>query len=187
MKKILVLLAAMALVNFSFAQAVFGLKGGANLASIGGDASGIEAKLGFHVGMFGLIKTTEKFAVQPELVFSRQGAQLAANSEIKIHYDYVNLPVMMNFYASEKFFLQAGPQIGILVGAKAKYKGDSEDLKDQLKGVDLGLGLGAGVETEKMLIGLRYNLGLTSTSKSSEGSFPNRVFQLSVGFKINNF
>jgi hypothetical protein len=173
--------------SVAWAQSEFGLKAGLNIANIGGDAAGVDAKIGFHAGLFGVLKISEKFGIQPEVVFSRQGAQAASNSKVKINYDYVNIPIMFSAYATEKVFFQAGPQIGILVGAKITDGSDDIDVKDQLEGVDLGLGLGAGYDTGKVLIGIRYNLGLTTTSKSDEGKFPNRVLQLSLGFKLNNF
>jgi hypothetical protein len=186
MKKFLSLIVLLAVGAVAYSQTM-GLKGGLNFASLGGDASGVETKIGFHAGIFVIIKTSEKFGVHPELVFSRQGAQLSQNSKFKINYDYVNLPVMLTAYPAEKFFLQAGPQVGFLVGAHFTDGNDKVDVKDQLNTVDFGIGLGAGYTTDSVIFGLRYNLGLSTTSKSSDGSFPNRVLQLSLGFRFNNF
>ena len=69
MKKII--LAAIAVMAFSFANAQetrFGVKGGLNLSTLGGDASGVSSLVGFHVGGFAEIKIIEKLAIQPELL-----------------------------------------------------------------------------------------------------------------------
>lgn len=164
----------------AFAQP--GIKGGLNYAMIGGDASGIEPKADFHLGIFFLTMESDKLGVQPEFVYSRQGAQ---SSGVKINYDYVNIPVMFNYYATENFFLQGGPQLGLLINAKVKSGDGSVDVKNQLKSLDLSLGLGCGYQSGSAQLGLRYNLGLTDTTSDSPGNFPNRVFQISIGFIVN--
>lgn len=171
-------------VNFANAQSQFGLKGGLNISSIGGDAQGVNSKIGFHIGGFAFIRNWDKMAIQPEFVFSRQGVQLAENSDVKVHYDYLNVPVMFDFYASENVFFMAGPQLGILVSAKATDGNQSVSVKNQLNSMDFGFGLGLGIDSNDVVFSARYNIGVTSTSKSNEGTFPNRVFQLSVGFKF---
>jgi hypothetical protein len=184
MKKILLtsFLSILSLVGFSQT----GIKGGLNLATIGGDASGVDSKADFHIGLFFLTKKSETFGIQPEIIYSRQGAQASGNSSVKINYDYLNVPVMFNYYPEEKFFIQGGPQLGILLSGKIKEGDNSLDVKDQLNTVDLSLGLGIGYDTESVILGLRYNIGLTSTASDSNGNFPNRVLQISIGFRLNN-
>jgi hypothetical protein len=164
----------------AFAQP--GLKGGLNFATIGGDAAGVKSKTDFHVGFFFLTMESEKFGVQPEFIFSRQGAQA---SGVKINYDYVNVPVMFNYYPEENFFIQGGPQLGLLINAKIKDGDGSIDVKNQLTSLDLSLGLGCGYQSGSTIIGLRYNIGLTDTASDAPGKYPNRVLQLSIGFKVN--
>lgn len=118
----------------------------------------------------------------PELIYSSQGASAGTTS---VNYNYINLPVMFNFHTSEKFFLQAGPQLGILASADVSSGTSSVSVKDQLKDVDFALCLGLGAEFSQVIVNARYNIGLSSTSKSTTGSFPNSVIQFSVGFKFN--
>jgi Outer membrane protein beta-barrel domain len=119
----------------------------------------------------------------PEVIYSSQGASIGT---VNAKYDYVNIPVMLNIHATEKFFFQTGLQLGILASAELSSGTSSISVKDQLKDTDVSLGLGLGGEFEKMLVNFRYNLGLTTTSKATTGSFPNNVIQFSVGFKFNN-
>lgn len=191
MKKVLLTAAAIFAFGFANAQSVkFGVKGGLNFANLTGDAEDNSMRVSFHVGGLAEIKLTNKFAIQPELLFSSQGAKFDTNTSEKLVYDlsYINIPVMAKFYATPQFYLEAGPQISFIVSAKAKYDGDSEDIKDEFNSTDFGLGLGAGYNfTDNLYAGLRYNAGLSNIADvpdSSNFETGNSVIALSVGYKF---
>jgi hypothetical protein len=162
-----------------------GFKAGLNVSSIGGDAQGVESRLGYHAGLFYNMKINDVLGFQPEVVYSTQGAQFEADNDLKVIYSYINVPLMVKYYANENFSIQGGPQVGILASAKAKYQDEDEDIKDQLEPIDLGIGLGLGYEINKLQIVARYNYGLTSTAKDSDDEhYPNRVFQIGVGYVL---
>lgn len=196
MKKVLLsAVAVMAFMSVSAQETRFGVKAGANLTTFTGDVEDLDSKVGFHVGGFAEIKLTDKFAVQPEILFSTQGAKEKESSpfgsfEYKTNLSYLNIPVMAKYYVAEKFSLEAGPQIGFLLSAKAKFDGGGEsgdeDIKDGLKSIDFGVNFGAGYDfTENVSVGLRYNLGLSNISDSEgDGKVKNSVFSLSVGYKF---
>jgi hypothetical protein len=162
-----------------------GLKAGLNVSSIGGDAQGVESRLGYHAGFFYSMKINDVLGFQPEIVYSSQGAQLEASSDVKVIYSYVNVPLLLKYYPTESFSIQGGPQVGILAGAKAKFQDEDEDIKDQLEMLDLGIGIGLGYEINKLNFMARYNFGLTNTAKDSDDEhYPNRVFQIGVGIVL---
>ena len=185
MKKLLLTAAAV----FAFASAnaqetKFGVKAGVNLADWSGDdAEGVDSKVGFHVGGFAEIKLTDKFALQPELLYSAQGGK---GDAAKVNVDYINIPVMAKFYATEQFSIEAGPQVGFLLSAKVKPdSGDTQDVKDQLKSTDFGMNVGLGYNfTENLSAGLRYNLGLSDVVDVDSADVKNSVFSLSLGYKF---
>jgi opacity protein-like surface antigen len=184
MKKVILTAAAVFAFGFANAQDVkFGVKGGLNVATLTGDVDNASSKVGFHVGGFAEIKVSDKFAVQPELLFSTQGAKFG---DLKSNLSYVNIPVMAKFYVADAFSLEAGPQIGFLVSAKDKFEGEEEDMKDVTKSVDFGLNFGAGYDlTENLSAGLRYNLGLSNIAKHSDDfKSKNSVFSVSLGYKF---
>ncbi|MDR6967937.1 opacity protein-like surface antigen [Flavobacterium arsenatis] len=178
----------------------YGAKAGLNIATIVGDVEeDLESKVGFHLGGFVEFKISEKFSIQPELLYSQQGTKLEytesdgfENYTIKAtaKYDYLNIPVMAKYYVANGFNLQAGPQIGFLVGAKDKVEVESialeVDAKDNLNKLDFGLNFGAGYDfTNKIFAEVRYNLGLSELGKDEEGlEGKNSVFQISLGFKF---
>ncbi|OWU88423.1 hypothetical protein APR43_23025 [Flavobacterium sp. NLM] len=207
MKK--VILSAIAVMAFGMANAQdvkFGLKGGLNVSNFSGDTEGIDFKsrFGFNAGGFVEIKFSEKFALQPEVLYSTQGAKVdnfnldvdgigTVNADVAFNLAYINVPVMFKYFAAEKFSLEAGPQIGFLVSAETKTKVDGYgsskvDIKDNFESIDFGLNLGAGYDfTENFSAGVRYNLGLANIAKTEEGDdskVHNGVFSLSVGYKF---
>lgn len=185
MKKLFLTAAAIFAFGFANAQETkFGVKAGLNMADLGGDdADGIDSKIGFHVGGFAEIKLSDKFAVQPELVYSTQGGKVDGG---KYNFDYLNIPIMAKFYATEQFSIEAGPQIGFLMSAKVKPdSGDSIDVKDELKSTDFGANIGLGYNfTENISANLRYNLGLSNIVDADGAELKNNVFSLSVGYKF---
>nr|WP_314839893.1 porin family protein [uncultured Flavobacterium sp.] len=190
MKKIILTVAAVFAFGFANAQETkFGVKGGLNLANLSGDVEDSSSKIGFNVGGFVEIKVSDKFAIQPELLFSTQGAKFEEGGEdLKINLSYVNIPVMAKYYVADAFSLEAGPQIGFLTSAKAVAGSESVDVKEGFESIDFGVNFGAGYDlTEKVSLGLRYNLGLSNIAKTEAGDdskINNSVLSLSFGYKF---
>ncbi|MEN2414851.1 porin family protein [Flavobacterium mesophilum] len=207
MKKII--LSAVAVMAFGFANAQevkYGVKGGLNLSNFSGDTEGVnlKSKAGFNVGGFVEIKLSDKFAIQPELLYSTQGAKadnqqeeigdVIYTADVCFNLSYINVPVMFKYYVADKFNVEAGPQIGFLTSAKTKttvegFSGSNEmDVKDAFESIDFGLNFGAGYDfTDHFNAGLRYNLGLANIAKTDAGDdtkLHNGVFSLSVGYKF---
>lgn len=193
-------MAAVAVFGFSQAQAQegvqFGVKAGVNFAKLtGDDVEDADGRTGFHIGGVVEIPVSEKFSVQPELVYSQQGLQTeydfeGINVEEKWKLDYINIPVMAKFYVAEGFAIEAGPQFGFKASAKYEAEGGGESVEEDLDDVaGFDLSLGAGV-SYKLANGLffqgRYMFGLSNVDDSDESGFEddltNSVLSLSVGF-----
>jgi hypothetical protein len=180
----------------SYAQAEFalGIKAGPNFAKINADESpgeNLKGRTGIHAGAFMLIKLT-KIGIQPEIIFSQQGskATYSGSPDIESNFSYMNIPIIIKLYTIAGINLQAGPQFGFLTSAKLKVDGaDEQDVKDQLKGSDISVALGAGWDLPfGLTIDARYNLGLSKIDDSGAGSSgKNQVFQVSLGYKLIKF
>jgi hypothetical protein len=195
MKKLMLFAAAAVFVlsNVNAQEVSFGVKAGVNFASIGGDDSdGLDGLTSFHVGGVAFIGISEKFAVQPEVVYSAQGAKYSASEgyDGKYKLGYINVPVLAKFTLAEGFSIEAGPQIGFLISAKEEYNstGDSGevDVKDAFKGTDFAAAIGLGYRMESGLnFAARYNLGLANIADASdEVDIKNNVIQVSVGYNF---
>jgi opacity protein-like surface antigen len=182
MKKIILTALAVLAFGFANAQVKFGAKVALNFATLTGDVENQSSLTAFQVGGFAEIKVSEKFAVQPELMYSTQGASFDGG-EGDIVLGYINIPVMAKFYVAKSFSLEAGPQIGFLLSAKD----DGEDFKDETSSTDFGFNFGAGYDfTENFSAGLRYNLGLSNLVdiEGYDASVKNSVFSVSLGYKF---
>jgi hypothetical protein len=197
-KKILIMkkcaLIAVALFSMAAASAQrtpqFGIKAGLNIADLKmpeGIGFETEPKLGMHVGLLAHIHLSKSVGIQPELVYSSQGMKTSIDD---VAYDwnlnYINLPIMLQYMFNNGFRLEAGPQIGFLVNAKIKDNTGSTSIKDDLKGTDIGLGVGLNYLTYSGFgIGGRLNLGLSDVNE--EGfEMKNRVGQISVFYMFRH-
>jgi hypothetical protein len=195
-KLVLTLCAICAFAAASFAQGVsFGLKAGVNLANqqykSGGFSVSPDGLLGFHVGGYATIMFSENFGLQPELMFSSVGSKFdfGGGDEMVSKFSYVTVPIMLRYQPIEILNIHAGPQIGILAGAKAEVDGQSEDIENT-KGLEVAAGFGAGIDLP-MGIGFtaRYVLGLTNIMEEGDPDFgdvtvKNNVFQISVTYRF---
>jgi opacity protein-like surface antigen len=184
MKKIV--LSAVAVFAFGFINAQdvkFGAKVGLNVSSISGESDS-KSKVGLALGVFTEIKVSDKFSVQPELLYSVLGAKSNASSD-NISLAYFNIPVMAKYYVADKFSLEAGPQIGFLSSAKYVQGSNSANIKDSYKSADFGLNFGAGYDlTKNISAGVRYTVGLSNISSVVDTKNKNNNIAIALAYKF---
>jgi hypothetical protein len=185
MKRILLLstILILGLSNSMIAQNVnFGLKTGFNISNFTGGDAARNNLLGFHVGGFAEIKLNEKFSLQPELLYSTQGSE--ANDLVEVKVDYLAIPLMVKYYLSENFSIDAGPQASFLLNDKAEFKDTSIPIVDtDAASFDFGLNVGVGYNFSSHLFAqARYNYGITTVGDNPD--IRNSVFQMSLGYKF---
>jgi hypothetical protein len=184
-------LAAILITGTASAQHVnIGIKAGLNVSNINNDnGATYDSKAGLNLGLIGHIHLSKQWALQPELVYSGQGAKFTtAGVESKINLDYINVPLLLQYMFDNGFRIQAGPQVGFLVSAKNKTNSNSLDIKSNLKGTDVGLGMGIGYVKPSTGFGVdaRYNFGLSNINENSEVKSLNRVFQIGVFYLFDH-
>lgn len=215
MKKVffIALLAIFGVTTTQAQEVRLGAKGGVNFASIRGDnTETADGRTSFHIGGFVEIPISERFSVQPEVLYSSQGwkidQRLGNNGSVKLKadskLDYINVPVLAKFYVIKGLSLEAGPQIGFLTSATTdvKISGDGAsdyeiesgetDFKDQASNIDFGIGAGASYRfTNGISFSARYVLGLSNIDEvmvigdaESGGGKHNNVVQLSIGYSF---
>lgn len=173
MKKVLLI----ALLCFGFISANAqrfkpGLKAGLNNTNLTGDAN-TDARIGFYVGGLVDFLISDKFHVQPELMYSAEGAD--DNAGIS----YLRLPIMGKYYITENFNLQAGPQIAFKMGT------EEDSIDEATKSTDIAFGLGGAYELESgLFFDIRYNFGLTNISDIDGLDFGNTGLQLGLGYRF---
>lgn len=195
MKKILLGVALLLMSISVNSQVTTGAKFGVNFSQLSGfeaNGSGLldnvvsvieDGRTGYFAGFFVGIPINEVLNFQPEFQYVQQGSNADA-----LRIDYLQLPLAINFDVSEKFFVNAGPQLGLRVWTP----GDS-NLIDSFDYSVFG-SLGYHI-TESIFIEGRYSLGLNDIAKGGEipldfnepltnPSFKNSYFYFGIGYKL---
>jgi len=163
-----------------------GAKAGINLASFSGDFENDKAKTSFHLGGMVEIPLLDALSVQPELLYSSQGAKSIFGEEFTLN--YLTMPIMAKYYVWETLSVEAGPQIGFLMSAKSELGGQTDDdITDITKSIDFGLSIGLGYKLKNQVnFGLRYYFG-SDINSTGDGStkLSNNVLQISAGYFFN--
>ena len=186
MKKLMMIAALMLLSVGAFAQQSTGTfsiipKVGVNLANLSGDISGNSMKIGLVAGAEGMYQVSPLVGLSAGLLYSMQGCE--GDGDSKLNYDFINIPVLANFYVAPKFALKVGLQPAFVASAKVK-SGDYEvDVKDHMQSIVIDVPIGASYEFSDFVIDARYNLGLSKINKN-DGSIRNSVIQITLGYKI---
>lgn len=155
-----------------------GIKGGVNFANQNGDDVpdvNKDAITSYHAGLVAEVKLMDRFAIQPELLYSTQGASYKnAGEEFKNELGYLAIPVLAKIYLSESLSLELGPQASFLLKDRKNFDpGDANTFEFAAVG---GLGLNI---TKNLFVQARYGLGLTDATKNAD--IKNSTIQLSAG------
>lgn len=184
MKKVILLSFAFFAISANVeAQSVrFGIKGGINYANQEGTNITVtpsnydsEAITSYHAGLVAEVKLLNGFAIQPELLYSTQGANYKNGvNEFRNELGYLSIPVLAKIYLSKSISLELGPQASFLLSER-----NNVDFKnaETFEFAAVG-GLGLNV-TKNLFIQARYGLGLTEASQNAD--IKNSTFQVSAG------
>ena len=195
MKKIVLAIAILITLSSNAQKINFGIKAGLNMSMLTGSKDQIMSSTnGFFAGTLLEFKILEKIALQPELLFSAQGAKFESKDltfSTTRKMDYLILPIMVKYYIKSGLFVEAGPQVGFLLSANQDVENritnisTSENIKDATKDFDMAANVGIGYDIlDKIVTQIRYCIGITNTSTLENTDIKNGVFQLSVGYKF---
>ena len=173
---------------------VYGVKGGINISKFNSNSnnpfSQYDGKVGFHVGGLVEIPLSEKFSMQPELLYSLQGTNINSGERV-IRLNNLQLPIMAKYYIVKRLGLEAGPVLDYLLSAKLVGDLNSEDgrevkdITDIYKTLNVAIGAGASYTLKtNLFFGLRYNFGFLDISDDTfnEVTLRTRALQVSAGY-----
>jgi hypothetical protein len=199
MKKLFFLGSFLIFFGFSNAQVELwlGPKAGVNIANI----SDLDSKslTGIYAGAAFSVKFNERYALQPELGFSMQGANDVEGSGENIKLDYFTVGVINKLYLVEGFHILAGPEFNFKINDTFSdwydynwdddedyYYGDDNDVQPFDFAIVAGLGydLPMGLSFEA-----RYKQGLLDVNDffnlDDDKSSKNQVFQFGLAYKFH--
>ena len=206
MRKTKLLIAILTLlINMSvIAQKKLGIKAGANFSKYSGTLLEAEYKhkIDFYAGGLINFKIKNNLKIQPEILFALQGSSIVikgievindSNGDSKIG-DFetktteitISIPIVFQYFVAEKFYLEMGPQIGLILNRKEKIiKSPFEELELEnldYDTFDIGLASGIGYKlSEKLNLNFRYFFGLIERDLSQVKS---SVINLGIEYNL---
>ena len=185
-------------------QATFGVKGGLNFAHVtykqGTTTTKFTSKTGIHAGFFGIIPVAGNISFEPALLYTAKGGKYSStdpSDPTGVILNYMELPLnitynlKLNSNENIKPIIFAGPYAAYAMSAKVKYTNSTEKLKignssnSDLKPLDFGVNIGAGVKISNIVLSMQYGIGLSNISSASATPGKNGVFGLSFGYLLN--
>lgn len=200
MKKTLALLVMAVMTLAATAQKVqCGLKVGMNLST----ESAIKVedlkldnnkfKTAVHAAFVVNIPISEKFEIEPSLMYSMQGYKghvyklddIVVDDDENVSSHYLMLPIAAKMYVHKGLYVEVGPQFGYLLkkkGAIANFLDIVYTDNGLTKNFDFAVFGGVGYKFNNgVFVEGRYSHGLTETSKLFKGA-ENRNIMASVGY-----
>jgi hypothetical protein len=169
----------------------FGIKGGLNVSNMyTKDIQTNNTLMGFNAGLFLKIPITSVLTFQPELLYTTKGSELTYNSFItgkaSFALNYIELPLLAVINLTENFNLHGGVYLASLTSVKISNKSTTDlfnfenDLKkSDFEMYDYGLVAGAGLDFNKISLGVRYEYGMKPVGK--ERSFLGQTYRIPDG------
>lgn len=196
MKKF-ILMAAAVLMTATAASAQFqmGAKAGINVARLSNyqiNDTNVKSRVGLTLGVFGVYDLSDSFGLSADVLYSAQGAVHKAKSgsvKVTTKLDYLNIPILANYYIIDGLSVKAGIQPGILLSAKAKTTGleggtITSDMKSNMQKFDFSIPVGVGYQLPLGIqLDARYAIGMSRVNKVKvANNAKNGVFSLTAGY-----
>lgn len=186
---------------------------GLNIAKLTKSDDG-KVRPGFVAGVEAEYGILENLGITAGVFYSQQGikaegeyAEFFADDEFivndfshfkgkaTIKLDYINIPILAQYYVIPGLAVKAGIQPGFCVTKKINFNGTVEgsdgnpesidaDYKfnDEIKGFYLSIPVGASYEYKNFVLDARYNIGVTKAFK--DGDSRHSVFSFTLGYKF---
>jgi len=191
MKKIVMLLTVALGLLYCYdikGQTAFGVKGGVNIGDL--SDNGYHPRVSGHGGVFVHRTINKYFCIQPEVLFSGEGQRFTFNSDNHTWaLNYLQIPLMLQVYPINEFYLEVGPQVGLLLSARDKVNDNSEhhpDLKANFATAQFSIATGLGVKlTDAVIVYGRYNFGMTDISTSDVTTHHSNVAQVGLAYRFH--
>tara|TARA_R110002033_G_scaffold11134_8_gene35607 strand:- start:66 stop:578 length:513 start_codon:yes stop_codon:yes gene_type:complete len=170
MKKLLLAaIAVLVFVNVNAQETKFGLTAGylgVNAKVKSGGNSATASDSGFYIGGVADIATSNELHIQPELLYANVNDSSA-----------LILPIMLKYYVSENFNLQAGPQVLFSL----------EKSVQDVSSVEIGLGAGLGYDiNDNFFLEARYSFQLNNSYTGNlDITARENILTIGVGYRFN--
>ena len=139
----------------------------------------LQRETGTLFGVFVAVPLTTGVALQPEVVYTQKGIRGEGPSTefgtFVNRFDYLEIPILLRLGAARGGpYVVAGPAFSFLLRANVRFEApgftQSEDIKDEINGPDVGVIVGVGVMFGRFGIEGRFDAGLRNLVKPADRS-----------------
>ena len=173
---------------------------GMNIASMT-KADNSKVRPGLVVGAEAEFGVAENFGITAGVLYSQQGVKgkdevkvdisdlglgvgiLDLQGKLTYKLDYINIPILAQFYPVKGLALKAGIQPGFCVTKKVKIDGTASvgpGLTEPF--FAFAIPVGVSYEYESFVVDARYNIGVTKALKDADSR--HSVFSITLGYKF---
>ncbi len=170
-------------------------KAGINISTMTGDIDGKKSKVGLVAGVEAEYGIAENFGLQFGVLYSMEGykgkglavtaqaGQMGAYvADANYNFDYINIPILAQYYVIKGLAVKAGVQPAFNVRHKASVDGEKVDV-DGVKSFNFSIPVGLSYEYQNFVLDARYNIGVTKLYKDADQG-RNSTFAITVGYKF---
>jgi hypothetical protein len=189
LRKTLLIISIFATISLK-AQVPFEIRGGAAFSNFHISHTSYDLSSAFIPGIYAgiLLKfyLSEKLILTPGAEYAMEGSSITSNNIFfasgKYTVGFINIPLQLRFQNHKGFFVETGPNIGILTSAKLKEENyGTMSATEGFNPLDFGWSLGIGTSlTHKLGIEAHYNLGLANIRTQNDAHFENRSIQVGL-------
>jgi len=161
-----------------------GILAGVNLAKLSGnDITDASNRTGFVGGLYVTFHIAGGFGIEPEALYTMQGAKFDDDFTVKL--DYISVPVLLRYDFKTPGvhpYVFAGPTFSFKAKCQESQGSDSADCSDAditPKSFDMGATGGAGVAFGKLSVSARYTAGFSKIADNVDAK--NRTISVMAG------
>lgn len=181
----------------------FGFMGGLNLARLSGagvEEFDVKNRVGFLAGAFAEIGVVRNFAIEPEIYYTMKGAKATdAGEDLEFKADWLEIPllakVLIPIESASKVKVRphfyAGPAVAFRTSCKVKGESggvsvevECDEFDTSVKKTDFSIVFGGGVDIGPVLVGVRYDLGLTDLNDDPEATSEDTIRSRALSFLV---
>ena len=140
-------------------------------------------RTGIVLGVEGEYYATEWLGIAGGVNYAMQGWKYEIpNVTTVMKLNYINIPLVANFYVVKGFALKTGVQFGFLLTAKQ----NEDDWKSNAEKFNFAIPVGISYEFNNFVIDARYNFAVSPENKvrNDDNRWRSDLMQLTLGYKF---
>lgn len=163
------------------------------------NSDGADPRIGFAGGAEAEYQINDVVSISGGVMYSMQGLKESEDgTDMTLKLDYINVPIMVNFYVVKGLALKIGIQPGFNISDDVKVSSGGVNVTmdydkvmsmsgvdGEVKSVDFSIPYGLSYEYKNLVVDARYNWGITKAVTAAGESARNSVFQITLGYKFH--